>query len=336
MLDGRSPFRRAFRKVQRAAAWPVSRIKIGWSSRELRRFQPAQHVTPPHATPDLSVLMSYRVHNQERLSILSAVIRALSVQLAGLEIAIHIVDCSTPEMRAQVSALWDASPLDVRRTEADISLCEALWMLLSSCESRWFYLQFDDMITAGLDRNFLAGACELLGSYEGLIDVVCPFWPLERDFLEESHRVHLVSHEVSAGRRPRYRFTTGGLRAPVVEGTFSGRQFGVFENFTYGFFFNNLVAPTEDFRRRMSWYRQHVSSESVHRIEEVAAAKLTGPFWRHVGVCLDGAAILDVDFAHTAAAVRPEVPDNLRSWKAVMANWQIDVAAQVASRQLRR
>src|SRR5437762_11383589 len=38
-------------------------------------------------------------------------------------------------------------------------------------------------------------------------------------------------------------------------------EFGIFENRFYGFYFHNIVVPTQDYANRLEWYMQHTRSE---------------------------------------------------------------------------
>jgi hypothetical protein len=86
------------------------------------------------------------------------------------------------------------------------------------------------------------------------------------------------------------------------------------------------VAPACDFARRLGWYLDALGTTSAHQVELAAAPKLRGPWWTHVAVCLDGVTLLDLDYAHTDAAVRDEVPANRVVFDAVAAGAAIDVA----------
>ena len=57
-----------------------------------------------------------------------------------------------------------------------------------------------------------------------------------------------------------------------------------------------------------------------------AAAKAKGPFWTHRAVCLDGVSLLDLDYAHTAEAVRPQDAIAARVYAAVRDGWSVSVS----------
>jgi hypothetical protein len=254
--------------------------------------------------PDICVLTSYRVHNEERLRMLTAAVSSLDGALGGSGIPISVRDSSSAAFVSRTRALWQATQLSVTVKQAEEPMSSALLHLLGATRERWFYLQFDDEITCGLSPAFLRASCRLLEHFGGDVGVVAPYWPVET-LLDSHGDVVVVSHELDAGGS--YRFGPAGRPVrPVATVDVDGHRFGIFENFTYGFFVNHLVADTADYRARLKWYLERARTDSVHRVENVAASGLRGPAWTHVAVCLDGVALVDLDFAHTGAAVRQD------------------------------
>lgn len=305
-------------RVKRRLVRPALRF---WSRRRTRsvthllaaapRTDAAAELADVSLGRDLQILMSYRAADDDRLRMLSTVAGTFGPQIAGSGATLRVLDASPAGVAEATQALWRASALDVDFRRASLPLVEAYDALLTTATSRWFALQFDDQLSAGLTPDLLKASVSLLKTHAGRLGVVCPLWPIEKLIDDDKREIELVSHEMrSKGGHREYRFYTGGWRRPVLEQRVGEHTFGIFENFSYGFFFNHLIAPVDDYLRRLRWYAHHVTPPTAHNIELEAAAQLLGPFWTHIGVCLDGFSVLDLDYAHTASAVRLETPEN--------------------------
>lgn len=298
-------------RIRRVLARPAHRVlrrrRIRAASARIRGR--AGLLPPPPAAAaaagELCVLSSYRVHNEDRLRMLRATVAWVDTALRGSGIPVRVRDSSTDAFVGRTRALWEATQLEVAVEQAEQPMAAALLDLLGEAPERWFYLQLDDEITCGLSPALLTASCRLLDHFAGDVGVVCPYWPVET-LREDDGGIVVVSHEFDVSRDA-YRFgPTGRFVQPVAVVSVDGHRFGIFENFTYGFFVNHLVAATDDYRSRLAWFLRDAQTDSVHRVENVAASGLRGPGWTHVAVCLDGVALVDLDFAHTGAAVRED------------------------------
>lgn len=244
----------------------------------------------------------------------------------GALVPVTVSDASPEPLAPRVRAVWQRTGADVEISDVRGSLPASLDELLSRMDEPWFALQFDDMLTAGLSPELLQAACRLLDRYAHALHVVCPFWPLQVSVDPSAQRIVAESHEERNRRgATEYRFLSTGWLRPVVVEKVDGLRFGIFENFTYGFFFNHLIAPVDDFRTRLAWYRRHVDPDDAHAIELAAAPKLRGPWWTHLAVPLDGCTLVDLDYSHTQAAVRAQQPELREVHDAVQKGWPIEV-----------
>lgn len=314
--------RRVIRRARWAAAGPGIRRRQRAASRQIagpldRWEAPSPAVSV--AGDGVDVLVPHRVHNDDRLAMLRAVVRHLEGALAGTHARVLVADASDTAWSAAVQQLWATVDLDMELVRSDDPMPLRVLGLLERSDRPFTYLQFDDMVTVGLDDRVLDASCALLAS--GLVDVVFPSWPVEVTVDPEVERVMVVPYVENRGR---FRFWTGRARRPVATVTAGGVKFGVFENFTYGFFMNQSIVRREDLASRLQWFVTHVSSRSAHEIELVAAAG-RGPIWTHVAVPLGPVAILDLDFSHTEASVRPDDPGKRAVLEALEAGWAIDV-----------
>lgn len=238
------------------------------------------------------------------MHILRTTMRAVASALGDTEIVLRVHDASTPELIDDTARIFSEADLDVRYERRAQALTTSYLELLAA-SSKYAYVQFDDQLTVGLSPELLSDAARLLESFDGVVPVVSILWPLRVEVDDVARVIRVVTHrEAGSGDNTRYGFWDGKLRSPVTVQQVGGHRFGIFENPTYGFYFNHLIVPSADYRARLLWYVDHVSADA-HDIELAAAAKSLGPFWRHIAVCLDGVALLDLDFAHTPNSVRP-------------------------------
>lgn len=323
----------AVRRVGRLAARPVLwlrrayRVRVGRERIEARiaSAREALSVVRPSAKR-LSVVITYRVTDPDRLRLLAAVVNRLSTQIQGSGIPVVVVDASPESMVETTGKLWAAAGVDVRYEASQQPMGVALDRVLRDLETPYFYLQFDDMVTAGLSSELLASACELLDVVgdDGL--PVAFLRPVNVRIDDAAQVVELATHKLDPVTG-RLHFFAGPGRPPVRRFRSGGFEYALIRNPTYGFFVNHLVASTADYRRRLSWYMHQTRSTSVHDVELAAAPQLIGPYWTHLAVPLGAGAVLDLDFAHTDAAVRPDVPENRRLLEVVERGYELRCVA---------
>lgn len=304
-------FRRAFRTVTRPA---VRRRRRRQVRSDTGRLIATEFGEPPSArlADDLTVVSTFRVDSADRLRMLQQVVRHVESALGGSGLRACISDASPAAYEEQVSLAWQSAGLSAEIQRRPAAMADSLLEVLRELDTPWFYLQFDDQLTVGLSTSLLSSATALLKMCGGSVDVVLPYWPVEIHMDESAREIQLVSHIVDE-TEDLYRFGPDGPPVrPIRTFDIGGHRFGIFENFTYGFFVNHLIANAANYRRRLEWYMHHVDTSSVHRIENAAASGLRGPTWSHVAVCLDGVALLDLDYAHTSEAVRQRAPENER------------------------
>lgn len=279
------------------------------AARRLRRHRWHPAPTTPATirsdkrTPE--VVSSYRVADDDRARMLSITARSLGAALGGSGARVTVADASDGPWRRRSEEAWAGTGLDVRLLPSTAPLAAAVDELVAAATTDVFALQFDDTITVGLDETWLRSAADLVRAYDGAL-VVAPQWPIAVRADVNRHRVEVEPHRRSASGR--YRFWFGGWQRPVAVEDVAGHAFGIFVNFGYGFFFNNLVAERRAFAERLAWYRRHVSADNAHAIE-LAGFEWRGPVWEHVAVPLDGPVLLDLDYRHTGTSVRREHPE---------------------------
>jgi hypothetical protein len=299
------------RQLKRYATIKYATRQLLWR-RNHHLAQPSQLVGKSVAEY-LTVMMSYKITNQERLRILSAVLQQVKQALVGSGIMLHVIDASEREYLQYTEPMFRESELPVSFTSASKRLCQAYIEMLHQIPQKYVYLQFDDFITVGLTPEFLYAACHLLEKYAGLVDVVCIMWPFEVKISEAERTINVIGFQKAVNlldSQETYLFGYGTPQIPIFIEKIGAYEFGIFENFQYGFFFNHLIAPAQDYLRRLDWYIRHISSTSVHAIEVAASERTIGPFWTHLAICLSDVCLLDVDYSHTNEALRPESEQN--------------------------
>lgn len=271
------------------------------------------------STPEL--LTSYRVESDDRLDLLATTFRWLDAMAGEERLRVRAVDASPEPWAARTAAVVAAAAgLDAEVTRSASSLAEAYEALLAATTTPCFALQFDDTLTPGVTPAWLRAATGLLEAAPGLVDAVCPPPRVRVDRDEDRRVLSVVPYAHDGGR---YRFATGGWQRPLEVVAVEDHTFGVFDTVMWGFYFNNLVARVDDFRDRFERYRRELDP-TVHGIE-LAAFEWRGPVWRRIAIPLGGVCLLDLDFAHTAAAVRGERPDQRALWEAVDTGWGVEV-----------
>ena len=312
---------RTSRRIRRFPRWLWSRTRI--KAKTARLLLSRSRGTSPGATspsPSISVLMSFRITSPERAAILQTVLQQLKRSLEGPGMTLWASDASDRPSVETETALR-ALPVEVIHRYERLPMASSYVGMLGECGTEFCYLQFDDQLTTNLSERFLRASCELLRRNRGRIDVVSIPWPEAVRVDHEKKEVVVVCYQRDGAGR--YAMGAGPARPLWVE-KIDGFSFGIFENFLYGFYFNHLIARTDDYARRLGWYMNRLGSTSVHEIEVAAASRELGPFWTHIAVCLDDIALVDLDHVHTEESMRP-VRDGAREvYEAINAGYAID------------
>src|SRR5207253_4488787 len=176
----------------------------------------------------------------------------------------------------------------------------------------------DDIWQVGFGAEYLRDAVTFLERHRDRVHVVAAV--IAGDTLVEpsTHSIRVTSHRQ---RRSTYRFGFGPKVRPLHVERVGSHTFGVFPNFLYGFFFNDLVARTDDYSARLRWYLDNISHDA-HTIE-LAARAWRGPVWRHIAVPLDAMPSIDLDYARTGVGTRPEDPTARALVDAIADGWPI-------------
>ena len=241
-----------------------------------------------------------------------------------------MIDASEPAYLPEIKALFPELGLPLSYETAPLPLCSAYLRLLRGTPQRYSYIQLDDAVTLGMRPEFLQAACELLEKYAGLLNVVSIELPVSVDVIEAERAVEIVMCRQKNGKRgAEYSFGVGPLTLLWKE-KIGEYEFGIFENRFYGFYFHNMLVPTQDYAQRLQWYMQHISPTSVHEIELAAADRTRGPYWTHVAVCLSKVCMVDLDFAPTAGAVRKPNDRNRIVLEALRAGFQARIRMETA------
>lgn len=266
------------------------------------------------------MLVSQRAATEDRLDMLRVVVGRLAHDLAGSGVRVALGESTPVSHRGRAMSIWTESDLDVDVIEREEPIVSSYLRLLAGIDRPYVMLQLDDQLTAGLTPSFVAASAALLERASPLVDIVSVHWPLAVDV---DHARRVITVTVAEHRDGRYRFKETPWLTPVCEVEVAGHRFGIFENFSYGFFMNHSVMPTRDFERRLAWYVKRLRTTDAHHIENMAAAKRRGPFWSHVAICLDAAALLDIDYAHSATSDRVALPELKATARAVGDGYEI-------------
>lgn len=286
----------------------AARNGIRAASRQLLEAPRTEQSSLKRLRDAVSMLMTFKVDDNDRLSILEAVCERVAEDLADSNIPLLVSDASPDSYSSLVQPRVAAiSPQFVYRRD-DLPMTECYLKLLDDCSTPYCYLQFEDQITTNLSSRFLLAASRLLERYNGLVPVVTAVWPLEVQIDDVGRSVSVLTYRHRRPKRLRresFEFGEAHHHRPVLIDEVDGYRFGIFENFYYGFYFNHIVTRADDYAQRLRWYMEAVKSVGVHEIELAASDRTFGPIWTHVAVCLDGMTLLDVDHSHTSASVRP-------------------------------
>jgi len=301
-----------------------SRSKIKLATLRLRATRP--HL-PDSVSPlenRLTILMTMRVTTTDRLAILDMVLNHLESAIPT-SVSVRALDASESQFRDPVASTFKERSLPVHLDHIALPMSQSYRKLLAECGTKYAYFQFDDQILVNLSDTFLHAACDLLDRYAGKVSVVSPSWPVAVDINHERRVVDVSAHQRRVDRRGRERFDFRTPRAqrPVRVDSIRGLRFGIFENFLYGFYFNNVVVPVDDYAERLDWYMNNLRTTSVHDIEVAAAARTLGPFWRHIAICLDNVCLLDLDFSHTSETRRAHMSKARAAFDALHNGYQI-------------
>lgn len=313
---------RLLRRIRSILRIKVMTLRVLWRARK-RPINPSIEWTAIHPSAVISVVMSFRVTLEGRFKVLQAVVDDLASTLGPQGIALDVTEAPVPEFSTRVRSVFDRLELPISYRKSSSHLSVAHMTAAENIATPYVYFQFDDQLTTNLSAEFLFDACQFLERYRGMVDVVTVLWPTRVSVVPEQRIIEVVTHRV---RRTRlgmeYSFAPYGFRRPVRVERIGSHTFGIFENFTYGFYFNNLVAPSGDFGARARWYIENVAEEN-HQIELAASGRTVGPYWTHLAICLDGVALLDLDFQHTDAATRPENKSNREVFQAIGNGYEV-------------
>ena len=314
----------------------LSQLRIRVATSKFRRRRAAltslenQSELSPVSTNDIAIFLSYKVTDELRLRILRTVMGDFERTMSGSSVQLNVVDASEPFYLEQTRPLMNSLKLPVQFMSSPQRLIQAYADLLAQTKQDFFYLQFDDFITAGLEPEFLRSCASLLQRYEGLLNVVAVMWPYAINVIDSEQKVEVVAYRTTKNSKTaqtQYHFGFGEPQTPIFVEKVGDYEFGIFENFVYGIFFNHLIAPTRDYETRLRWYMSHISQISAHTIELAAEDRTQGPFWTHIAICLSDISLVDLDYAHTQDAVRPEIAANEKVCDALNQGYQLKVTA---------
>ena len=300
---------RALRRFSAALRQVASRRKIRSLTRIMRQKRNAGKTSPTSnssISDDIGVMLSYRITEPLRVFILTETLQILKRALHGSAVPIRVIDASDPPYAVQIEPLFAQFDLPISYATAPLRLCEAYLQMLRATRQRYTYVQLDDAVTLGMRPEFLQAACTLLDKYDGLLNVVSIELPVSVQVVPAQRIVDIVMfRQRNSGDGTDYSFGVGPPLRLLWKERIGDYEFGIFENRFYGFYFHNLVVPTQDYASRLEWYLQHISQTSVHAIEVAASDRTIGPYWTHLAICLSKVCMVDLDFAPTPGAVRP-------------------------------
>ena len=308
-INPRHALRRCREEIQQA----ISRWVIRRATRRLKQRRHAGFTGPisrVNVADLVGVILSYKITNPERFAIVAETIATLKRALRDTAVSVRVIDASDPTYVSQVKPLFAQLGLPVTYEAAPLRLTAASLQLLRATPQPYSYIQLDDAVTLGLQPEFFQAACALLKKYEGILHVVSIELPVSVQVVASERAVDIVMFRQTNGEHgTEYSFGVGPLTLLWTE-RIGDYEFGLFENRFYGFYFHNLVVPTQDYANRLEWFMEHISRNSMHAIELAAKDRTVGPYWTHVAVCLSKVCMVDLDFAPTPGAVRPQNDHN--------------------------
>lgn len=307
---------RALNLAARPARRLLSRRRIAAGTAALRDGRVLAGPAPA------AVVSSYRIADEARLRMLRLTVAQLATAFAGSDVRFVVGDASPPEYAEVTEEIWRQSALRVDWRPGDLPLVRSLDEILADLPERYFCLQFDDMVSVGLSPAYLAAATRVLGGYGPEVGAVSPFWPVSVEVPVDRATVEVIAYR--RGRSGVLGFREHEVE-PLTELDVDDHRFAIVENFTYGFFFNALIASSHDYLARLRRYRRLAATGSAHGIENYAASKLRGPYWTHIAVPLDRATLLDLDYSHTGEALRAQAPEKKQIVEALESGARIDV-----------
>lgn len=318
--------RKIVRRLKTAHRKPRSWMKVRSQSGRLLTASRTDASSLTDVREAISVLMTFKVSNDDRGSILSVVSDRLRKDLGGADIPILIGDASPDRYAGPARNVLSlvSSDVDYRRHNRPMTL--SYLDLLDACSTPYCYLQFEDQIMTNLSPGFLLAGCKLLKKYAGIVPAVTAVWPLKVAVDESRREIQVLVHRrrrSAIRRREQYEFGEARRQRPLLIEEIDGYRFGIFRNFYYGFSFFHIITRADDYARRLRWYIDRVGSSSAHEIELAASDRTLGPFWTHFAVCLDDVAVLDVDYSHTNESVRPEASTAREVHRALAAGFDI-------------
>jgi len=317
---------RALRRCCLALRQVSSRRRIRRATRSLQQRRNGGEIAPISASSVsdyLGVIISYKITQPQRIAMLAETLQTLKGALHNTAVPVRVIDASDPSYLTEIKPLFAQLGLPLIYETAPLHLPAACLEMLRASRQRYAYIQLDDAVTLGMRAEFFEAACALLEKYDGVLNVVSIELPVSVEVNEAERVVDIVMCRQRTSRhRIDYSF---GMDPPLTllwKEKIGDYEFGIFENRFYGFYFHNMVVPTQDYANRLEWYMQHTSQTSVHEIELAAADRTTGPYWTHLAICLSKVCMVDLDFAPTAGAVRPPNDRNRVVLEALRAGYQ--------------
>ncbi len=252
--------------------------------------------------------LSFLIATTERFEILSAAAPRTFAGFEGTDINLRVYDASDPSWACQTQPLikrYYRSNLDYEVRPG--TFLEHWLDLLRKSDTPYFAMLFDDQAVYGLTPSFLCAACQLLTDFKGLVDLVHVDYKYPYS-IDDDKRTVSVNLD-----RPQWKQCK---RTPVGTVRYGEHTFDILEKWDYGFIADVIIASRTDYQRRLEWYMNNVSPDSVHAIEVAAYDLRVGPVYHYYAVPRD-AFFLDIDFQHTTAAVRADESRSRKLYEAV-------------------
>jgi hypothetical protein len=286
------------RKLLYWLCWPYLAVKKNWSrkfyaKRILERLK-SRPPEPPNSKADLFFSAAFRVNSKERQNILGVSVAETFKNLSGCGLRVGISDASIGEyVPGNREIFAKIGGLRIDYNVSNLKLPPALLNLLGKAAEKYFLMFFDDQPIVGLTAEFLAASCSLLSDFAGLVDLI---------YISDAPK-QIINH---ANKTLIYNmadliFRVRGVK-PLCTVAYGNYSYAIIPNVLCGFFFNTIIAPAADYRRRLKWYADRVSANDPTEIE-IVGSQYQGPVYHFLAVPLSVFQI-NIDYSHTESSVR--------------------------------
>ena len=286
-----------FHKLYIAACSPFLRLKKIWGQARLASAVAAV-VPGARVSPELGsrIFLSsvYRINSPVRQQILNVALATTLNPLAHSGLTVRVIDASVEEyIPANRGAFVKIPGLELDFQAKALRQAPSVIDVLNKSRQPYFSMVYDDMPVVGYTPEFLTSACDFFDDFKGVVNVMLIELVTR---IECNHDKKQIVCDLRT-----LEFRSRGIKPERVV-QYGNYSFAIVKNFHYGFFFNTIVAPAQDYAKRLSWFMNHISEKDSNKIE-LAGQAFRGPAWFYVAIPLD-VFTLDLDFSPTEHSIR--------------------------------